>query len=178
MKIIFKLSKKKKVPNNNGYETLVNKKPHKGLVRVLKISSLLLIMSSITNGQVYTDLGAGVAYVAPPKQNSYAIPILKLAVGYQLGNIVGEAVAQPSISRKTNSPVFLGVKAGYNIYGITPMVGYLYDYCNSDNTEMNKWVASYGVKLQRNINENGNIYGELMYTKISYGFTVGVNIPF
>lgn len=184
MKKLFQLSSKKKKAVKH-YETIVNKKPRTGLKPIYKISVFiwLLMISLCAKSQVYVDLGAGAAYTTPSqKTESYMIPITKLAVGYQFGNVVSEGIVQPSLTRKVNAPNYLGVKLGYNFLGIIPSVGYLYDYCNSDNPEMNKWVASLGVKFQRNIindeNSNGNIYGEIMYTKISYQFTVGFNIPF
>jgi len=181
MKKLFQLSGKKKKATKH-YETLVNKKPYTGLIPIYKISMSvsLLVISLCTKSQVYVDFGAGAAYTAPTqKTESYMVPVMKLAFGgYDIGNVVTEVIVQPSLTRKVNAPNYLGVKLGYNFFGIIPSVGYLYDFCNSDDVTNNKWVASYGVKFQKNINENGNIYGELIYTKISYGFTIGVNIPF
>jgi hypothetical protein len=103
---------------------------------------------------------------------------MKISAGYQFRNVVAEAVMQPAISRKTNTPCYLGAKIGYNLHGLIPSIGYLYNYRNADDVSMNRWEVGYALKYQFQINDNGGLFAEVLYTKSSYQLTAGFHVIF
>lgn len=145
----------------------------------LLILSTFLFTSYISFSQAFIDFGGGISKVRPSdKVPECIVPTMKISTGYQFGNIVAEAMAQPSLSNLVNTPMYLGAKVGYNIRGFIPSVGMLYNYCNSDDVSMNRWEVGYGLKYQFPLNENGGLFAEALYTKSSYSITTGFNIQF
>src|SRR6185312_10235591 len=99
---------------------------------------VIILLTSFTSfSQAFVDFGGGVAKVTKAsKVPDCVVPVMKISAGYQFGNIVTEAVLQPSITRETNTPSYIGLKAGYNIYGFIPSIGALYNYRNADDVTM------------------------------------------
>src|SRR6185312_11118155 len=76
-------------------------------------TAIVLLTSLTSFSQGFVDFGGGVANVIQSeKVQSSVVPVMKIAVGYELNKIVTEAVLQPSISRITNTPSYIGLKAG------------------------------------------------------------------
>jgi hypothetical protein len=138
------------------------------------------LLTSLTSfSQIHIDFGGGVANVIQSeKVQSVTVPVMKIAVGYEINKIVTEAILQPSISRITNTPSYIGLKAGYDIHGFVPQIGYLYNYRNADDVSMNRWEIGYALKYQFQVNDNGGIYIESMYTKSSIELTAGFQVKF
>lgn len=140
---------------------------------------VVILLTALTSFSQFVDFGGGVAKViASQKVPDCTVPVMKISGGYQFGNIVTEAVLQPSITRETNTPSYLGMKAGYNIYGFIPSIGALYDYRNADDVSMNRWEIGYALKYQYSVGSNGGLFVEALYTKSSYQLTGGFNIQF
>ena len=141
---------------------------------------VVILLTSFTSfSQAFVDFGGGVAKVTKAsKVPDCVVPVMKISAGYHFGNIVTEAVLQPSITRETNTPSYIGLKAGYNIYGFIPSIGALYNYRNADDVTMNRWEVGYALKYQFPVGPNGGLYAEALYTKSSYQLTGGFNIQF
>ena len=141
----------------------------------------LLLLPVITQAQFYVDLGGGIHHSPLTTHHSPVImPIIKISVGYQVSNIIAEAVMQPTLSRVVNSPNYFGGKIGYNIAGsgLIPSAGYYFNLCNADNPENNGWYPGYSLKYQHAINDNGGLYAEAMYINHSVSITAGFMISF
>jgi hypothetical protein len=142
-------------------------------------TAIILLTSLTSFSQIHIDFGGGVANVIQSeKVQSVTVPVMKIAVGYEINKIVTEAILQPSISRITNTPSYIGLKAGYDIHGFVPQIGYLYNYRNADDVSMNRWEIGYALKYQFQVNDNGGIYIESMYTKSSIELTAGFQVKF
>jgi hypothetical protein len=141
--------------------------------------AIILLTSFHSFAQAHIDFGGGIASVtSAQKVESSNAAVMKISGGYQFGNIVTEAVIQPSLSRGVNTPCYLGAKIGYNIQGLIPSIGYLYNYRNADDVSMNRWEVGYALKYQFEVGENGGIYIEGMYTKSAIELTAGFHIKF
>ena len=136
--------------------------------------------------QVHMELGAGSSYStyqgindAGKAQPTKAIfTTLKLAIGYEVANIVLEGSVQPSLSRLVNSPKLFGIKAGYNVNSFVPFIGYFSDHANSDNTDYNSSFLGYGLKYQFLLNENAGLYFEGLKAGNNYQLTGGIHYQF
>lgn len=138
---------------------------------------VVIMLTSLTSFSQFVDFGGGVAKVThAAKVPDCIVPVMKISAGYQFDNIVTEAVLQPSITRETNTPCYLGLKAGYNIYGFIPSIGALYNYRNADDVTMNRWEVGYALKYQLPVGPNGGLFAEALYTKSSYQLITGFNI--
>jgi hypothetical protein len=140
---------------------------------------IIILFSSLTTlSQVHMDFGGGAEnIIAGTKDDN--IPVMKISVGYEFkNNIVTEAAIQPALTRRANVPNLLGIKAGYNINGLIPSVGYMYNYRSSDNNSINGWEVAYALKYQFQLNDNGGLYIEGMYSKSAYQLTAGFHVQF
>lgn len=147
---------------------------------------IILLFPLLSFSQAHLDFGGGagfekLSYVNEKGQivnNTFLVPAMKISAGYQIGNIVTEAIMQPSITNHVNRSCYFGFKAGYNFRNIIPQIGYLYNYRNSDDISMNRWQVGYALKYQIKVNDNGGLFAEAMYTASSYSLTAGFNIQF
>ena len=121
---------------------------------------VVILLASLTSfSQAFVDFGAGAAKVISSKKvPDCVVPVMKISAGYQFGNIVTEAVLQPSITRKVNAPSYFGLKAGYNLNGFIPSIGALYNYRNADDVSMNRWEVGYALKYQYSVGTNGGLF--------------------
>lgn len=170
------------------YEQLVTPRPRKGLKRVLKIEMIvfLLFISSLTFSQAHFDIGGGFGNLRSDKsghENTQGIgiltPIMRLSAGYQFSNnITTEGIIQPSLSRKVNSPHFFGLIAGYNLNGFIPAIGYMYNYCNSDDFSQNSGSIGYSLKYTVTVNDNGGLFIDALYSQKYFQLTAGFHVVF
>jgi hypothetical protein len=133
-------------------------------MKYLLLISLLAPVMGFT--QIHAELGAGLSAsqyqgindAGKPEQSTALLPTIKIGLGFEFSGIVIEASAHPTLSRLVNTPKMLGVKAGYNINGFVPFVGYYSDQCNSDNTGYNGGLYFEGLKAGKNIQITGGIH--------------------
>lgn len=139
-----------------------------------------IFITVAASAQTFVNIGAGVARVTQEaKVQENVSASVKLSGGYRFNNgICTEGIIQYTVSSYTNTPNYFGVKGGYYFKGFIPMVGYLYNYRNSDDISVNRWEAGYSLKYQFDMNENGGIYIDALYTRSSWQLTAGVNIIF
>jgi len=129
----------------------------------------LFIFPIVLMAQVHIELGVG----ANVKTKN---PICKIAFGMEVNKVVLEVVEQPTITRKINSPNYFGGRAGYNINGFVPSVGYFYSHASSDDKGCNEWFVGYALKYQYVLTENGGLYAEAMYINNQPEITVGFHV--
>lgn len=162
------------------YQNVLN--PQLAMIKKSLGLAILILLTSFTTvfSQAHVDFGFGAANViASEKNEAYLAPVMKISAGYQFENNIDiEGMIQPSLTRKVNTSNYLGLKAGYNFQGLLPSVGYLYNYRNADDVSMNRWEAAFALKYQFEVNDNGGLYIEALYTKSSYQATVGFHIIF
>jgi hypothetical protein len=149
---------------------------------------ILLISPVILRAQLFVNLGAGVAtfeqQIPLVSEGSHAlpsqivVPVVKMAAGFEIRNIVLEAELRPTVTRKRNSPNNFGVKAGYHINHFIPAIGYYYNYCNSDNPINNKAGVGYSLEYVVPVTRNGDLYFEAIHLNNSWQLTGGFHIPF
>jgi len=139
---------------------------------VLKISIAILItviMCSSAKAQAKTDIGLGMNY------NKELRPMAKISVSYELNKVNIETVFQPTISRQANPDTYFGVKAGYNIHNLIPMIGYYYDYRSAEN----EWAGvGYSLKYVYLLGEQGGLFMEGLYVNKSTQLIAGFHIAF
>ena len=123
--------------------------------------------------QLKADIGLGMNY------NKELRPMAKIGFGYELKKVVTEFVFQPTISRQSNPDTYFGVKAGYNISGLIPTIGYYYDYRSADDKEQNKWAGvGYSLKYVYLLGEQGGLFLEGMHVNKSTQVIAGFYIAF
>lgn len=145
-----------------------------------------LILPVFGFSQLHVELGGGISSAtyqgindAGKAETTKAIlPAFKLAIGYEIGSIVIEVAEQPTLSRLVNSPKLFGLKAGYDINGFVPFVGYFIDHCNSDNTDYNSKFFGFGIKYSFQINDNGGLYIEGLRAGKNSQLTAGIHYKF
>jgi hypothetical protein len=143
------------------------------------LTVIIMLASFTSHAQAFVDFGGGVAKVTKAaKVPNCVVPVMKISAGYQFGNVVAEGILQPTITRETNAPAYLGAKLGYNLHGFIPSIGALYNYRNADDATLNKWEIGYALKYQIRVNDNGGLFAEALYTNSSYSLTGGFNIQF
>lgn len=154
-----------------------------------KIIFLFLVtLPVISRAQLFFNLGAGVATrteystslneeQSPVANTSKSVlPKMQISAGYQYKKIIAEAEMLPTITRETNASNYFGAKAGIDICGLVPAVGYYFNLRNSDNAENNSSAFGYSLRYQLAINERGGVFAEAMLIENSYQLTAGCNI--
>jgi hypothetical protein len=153
-------------------------------MKYLLLISLLAPVSCFS--QLHAEIGGGISVsqyqaindAGKPEQSTAILPTLKIGIGFEFSGIVLEASAQPTLSSLVNTPKILGLKAGYNINGFVPFVGYYSDKCNSDNTAYNKSFLGYGLKYQWEVIDDGLIYFEALKAGPNIQVTGGMHYKF
>jgi hypothetical protein len=153
-------------------------------MKYLLLISLLAPVSCFS--QLHAELGGGISVsqyqaindAGKPEQSTAILPTLKIGIGFEFSGIVLEASAQPTLVWLVNTPKILGLKAGYNINGFIPFVGYYSDQCNSDNTGYNSSFFGYGLKYQWQITDNGGLYFEGLKAGKNIQITGGIHYKF
>ena len=134
-----------------------------------KFIILLFLFPAICQAQPVVDWGYGFDLQTGK-------PVMKLAAGYEANNIQAQAVMSASLSRSVNTNNYFGIKAGYDIAGIIPSVGYYYDLRNGDDKSVNQYYPGISLKGVLPINERGGIYLDGMYINKSFEITAGFHI--
>ena len=141
---------------------------------LIKFVALLLIATFILskcNAQLKADIGAGLIY------NTELHPMAKISFGYELNHVNIETVFQPTISRDANTPLYIGIKAGYNICGLIPMIGYYYRYASGEDKRQNGWVGlGYSLKYVYLLGDQGGLFAEAAYINESVSTIAGFHI--
>lgn len=131
--------------------------------------SLIFLIPVISFAQVKVDIGAGYNF-------SCSHAVVKLSVGYEVKKIVIEAVEQPTVTHDAGNPNYFGLKAGYNIHGVIPMVGYMYNYTSADDKSKNKGAVGYSLKYVYTLGDPGGLFVEGLYVhkvvEIVFGFHI------
>lgn len=151
----------------------MNLKLHKSV----SLTILILLSYFTTFGQAHLDFGGGAENIMTGTRDDN-IPVMKISVGYEFHKIVSEAIIQPALTHRVNTPSYFGIKIGFNFHNLVPSVGYLYNYRNSDNPEKNGWQMGYALKYQLMLNDKGGLYIETMYTNSTYELTAGFHVVF
>lgn len=171
----------------NGYEELISHRHRKRLKPIRKIEMILIFcfISLASSSQAHFDIGGGFGNLRSDKsghENTQGIgiitPIMRLAGGYQFGNIATEAIIQPALTNKVNSPHFFGATIGYNINGFIPAIGYMYNYSNSDDHSQNSGSVGYSLKYSFSVNDNGGLFFDALYSQKYFQLTVGFHVVF
>lgn len=161
------------------------------LNKKLKLPKVIIILAFVllytaASAQVHIELGFGATHSTftsyddrkDEMEVTTVLPAFKLAVGYQFRNLIVEVSEQPTISAIPNHPNLLGAKAGYNINGLVPFVGYYWNLASSDNEKFNSWNIGYGLKYQYMIKENAGLFAEASYINKSTSITAGMHYEF
>ena len=143
----------------------------KKILRAIGLA-MIVLMPLLSHAQAHLDFGGGIV------KSQDVFPVMKISVGYQINNVVTEALMQPAVTRKVNAPRYFGLKAGYNFHNIIPSIGYLYNYKSADDKRMNGWDIGYALKYQIQENDNGGVYIEGMYVNCNYELTAGFHVIF
>ena len=140
---------------------------------ILLIATLILAAIPTCKGQIKADFGAGLIY------KSELHPMAKISFGYELYKVNIETVFQPTISRDANTPLYTGIKAGYNINGLIPMIGYYYRYASGDDKRQNGWVGlGYSIKYVYLLGDQGGLFAEAAYINESVSVITGFHVIF
>jgi len=135
-----------------------------------KLFLIFLCLPAFANSQMTFNMGAGTDF-----KNALA----HISIGYQDNAMVVEAIEQPTITRKSNSNNYFGIKAGYNFHNIIPGIGYYYNYKSADKKEQNHFAPGISLKYLLIINVNGGLYIEGTYIEKAFQLTAGFNVqPF
>ncbi|MGN6530720.1 MAG: hypothetical protein ACTHK0_03055 [Ginsengibacter sp.] len=147
---------------------------------------ILLISPIVLHAQVFVNVGVGAATFDQQIEvgeglhtlpTQVIVPVVKMAAGYDIKNLMLEAELRPTLTRKRNSSNDLGIKAGYRFNHFIPAIGYYYNYCNSDNPINNTSGIGYSLEYDVPVTQNGDLYIEGAYLNNSYQLTAGFHIP-
>lgn len=146
------------------------------LFAALLLSILGMLALSKCNAQAFFNMGAGVN-----AGNKNIFPVTNLAAGFKKQNIVLTAETLPQLNRKSSSYMLYGLTVGYDLNGLQPLIGIYNHFQSSDFKKENKTLLpAFGVNYVLPVNDNGGLYGKVLYCDrsviVGVGFKVNINL--